>query len=550
MQVRADALGILIPLTFAFTPVAAMILATHLVMLPAGSSIVRMALVLAACVGAMYAVLRSRKSPAAASSVLAVPLLLAALYPGAYTLASSVGSIPEMPFAWAYLSFCAASVPAIATRSEDAARGMRDVLAIIAGILVAFSLHVVGRAYWYPEPDPEPVTSALDRLTRPLALPSSLPRRPDVFHLVLDGMGRPDVLETRYGMTIGPLIEKFRALGFQLDESVGHANYVQTHLSLSSMLNLSYLDDLTALQGTSNNREPLRQSIWRARVPDAFKRLGYVVEFIGPGSRSEGAFQAADICDCPQLWFSEPEVGALTLTPFKGLLQLGLGQERLFRRSLSVFDAFERERATPAPRYVYAHVMLPHPPFVASERGEFHNPRQRLGGADASFFPGSAKEYTAGYRAQATFTLARALGAVSRVVESARRQNREVILIVNGDHGPRLGFDAREPTPESGRFTLPVLLAIRWPSGVHPDVAPSSLVNVYRTLLRTVFDMDLEPLADQAFVSGFNTPYALIPSAPLEATRRAVCSNEAVRRWSELGRERRRPDQADFRELE
>jgi hypothetical protein len=486
MQVRADAVGVLIPLTFAFTPVAAMILATHLVMLPAGSSIVRMALVLAACVGAIYAVLRSRKSPAAASSVLAVPLLLAALYPGAYTLASSVGSIPEMPF---------------------------------AGILVAFSLHVVGRAYWYPEPDPEPVTSALERLTRPLALPTSLPRRPDVFHLVLDGMGRPDVLETRYGMTIGPLIEKFRALGFQLDESVGHANYVQTHLSLSSMLNLSYLDDLTALQGTSNNREPLRQLIWRARVPDAFKRLGYVVEFIGPGSRSEGAFQAADICDCPQLWFSEPEVGALTLTPFKGLLQLGLGQERLFRRSLSVFDAFERERATPAPRYVYAHVMLPHPPFVASERGEFHNPRQRLGGADASFFPGSAEEYTAGYRAQATFTLARTLGAVTRIVDSARRQNREVILIVNGDHGPRLGFDAREPTPESGRFTLPVLLAIRWPSGVHPDVAPSSLVNVYRTLLRTVFDMDLEPLADQAFVSGFNTPYALIPSAPLEATQ-------------------------------
>jgi Sulfatase len=516
MRVRADALGLLAPVTFAFAPVTAMILATKLVLLPVGSSIARMALVLAVIVTAAYSALRSRQSTIMASNVLAMPLLLAALYPGAYTLASGALPIPETIFAWVYLAVCVLSVPAVAGLGQHVARGMHDVLTIIAAIFVAFTMYVVGRAYWYPKPDPHPVAAVLDRLTAPLTLPSSVPRRPDVFHLVLDGMGRPDVLESRYGMTIDPLIEKFRALGFHLDDSIGHANYVQTHLSLSSMLNLTYLDDLTTLQGTTNHREPLRQLMWRARVPDAFKRLGYVVEFIGPGSRSEGAFQAADICDCPQLWFSEPEVGTLTLTPLKVVLASGLGQEGLFRRSLSVFKAFERERTSMAPRYVYAHVMLPHPPFVANEAGDFRNPHRQLGGADASFYPGSADEYRTGYRAQATFTLTRALEAATRVVDDARRQGRDVVVIVNGDHGPRLGMDARQPTPESGRFALPVLIAIHWPADLRPDLPPGSLVNVYRTVFRTAFGMNLPPLADRAYVSGFNTPYAVIPSAPFD----------------------------------
>jgi hypothetical protein len=44
-----------------------------------------------------------------------------------------------------------------------------------------------------------------------------------------------------------------------------------------------------------------------------------------------------------------------------------------------------------------------------------------------------------------------------------------------------------------------------------PDEPPKSLVNVYRTLFSRVFGMDLPPLPDRGYVSGFNTPYDLIP---------------------------------------
>jgi hypothetical protein len=504
---------LLIPLTFAFIPVAGMILASQS-MLPEGSSVARMALLLIGTLTVAYFVLRRGRGAVAASNVLALPLLLVGLYPGANMLVASILPIRESAFAWAYLALCLVS-GVTATRLHDkAARGLRDVLAIIAAIFLLFSLFVVGRAYGYQRPYAPPIAAAVERLSAPLTLPQSVTRTPDVFHLVLDGMGRPDVLAAQYGMKLDGVIERFRHLGFQIDPTAGHANYVQTHMSLPSMLNLTYLDDLARLQGSATDREPLRELVGRARAPRVFKQLGYRVEFIGGGSLAEGAFHGADICDCPQLWFSDAEVGSLSLTPLKVLMAFGLGQERHFRRSISVFEAFERERSDSAPRYVYGHVMLPHPPFVANERGEFTNPGRQLSGSDGSWYPGSAEEYRAGYRSQASFTLTRALQAATRVLNSARRQGRDVIIIINGDHGPRLGLDAVHPTPESGRFTLPVLLAIRWPVGLSPEDPPTSLVNVYRVLFGTVFGMNLPGLPDRAFVSGFTTPYDLIRAYP------------------------------------
>src|SRR5262249_39528774 len=158
---------------------------------------------------------------------------------------------------------------------------------------------------------------------------------------------------------------------------------------------------------------PLRDLISTARVPDAFKRLGYWVEDIGSGYLSSGAFAQADRCDCPQLWFADAEVGALSLSPFK-MFTAGLGSRSHYERSVRVFEEFERPRSIAAPRFVFAHVPMPHPPFVADSSGAFTNPTKLMSGGDGSYFSGSRQEYEEGYRAQATFTLSRAVMAITR----------------------------------------------------------------------------------------------------------------------------------------
>jgi len=169
---------------------------------------------------------------------------------------------------------------------------------------------------------------------------------------------------------------------------------------------------------------------------------------------------------------------------------------------------------------VFAHVPMPHPPFVLDDRGQFTNPSTSVSGADGSFYAGSSGQYKAGYRAQASFTLWRAARAAKRILAQAASEGRDVVMIVHGDHGPRLGFDMHNPSAEAGQAVVPILLALRWPPRVPPPATPESLVNVYRVLFQNAFRVDTPPLADRSYVSAFATPYVMIPvPAASEETR-------------------------------
>jgi hypothetical protein len=515
MKLRSEVAALVIPLTFALSPIVGMVLATQSMLLPPFLSIVRMFLIVGVVVVAVYTALRQGLTRTAATDVLGLALLLVSLYPLANSLAGPLLAVTEFQVASMYLALCGLSVLVPLRLANRQQQDLFQLLGVIAAVFLGFSTAFLGWAYWIRQPYSAATGQVVERLGAPLVLPASVSRgKPDVFHLILDGMGRPDVLERRYGMRLDATLQRFRELGFQIEPGTGYANYIQTHLSISSMLNMTYLDELSGPQRSTNNREPLRRLIAQAKVPRAFRQLEYSIEFIGGGALPEAAFEGVDVCDCPQLWFFEPELGAVTLTPFKLLLGLGFGHHAYFNRALGVFQAFERRRTGTAPRYVYAHVTLPHPPFVADERGTFHNPGRALSGADGSFYPGTTDEYVGSYRKQATFVLSRTLEAVTRVLNDARHDGREVIVIVTGDHGPRLGLDAVRPTAESGRFTLPTWLAIRWPPDMHAVDSPQSLVNVYRELFSQVFGMALPPLPNRAYVSGFSTPYEFVESLP------------------------------------
>ncbi len=509
-----EAVGVLVPLTFALSPVISMLIATRPVMEPPLESGLRMVAALTSAVGLGYIVLRRRGNPPPnASNALGLPLFLIGIYPFAVAAFKKLGGVSELPVAWVYLAVAAVAGWRAARLKPDPGQTLYHTLQAVAVVMAVLSIVVlvdVGTIKLSPA-----VAAGVAAHSRPLAMPAPPRHRPDVYHLVLDGMGRQDVLAERYGLSLDSTVAGFRRLGFKVADD-GYANYVQTHLSLASMLNVTYLEDLGPIDKASNDRRPLRALIDQARVPGVFKRLGYSVVQIGSGSHGEGIWQQADERDSPQLWWSEPELGAISLTPMKALLWLGVGQRHFLRRSLHVFEAFEQARHGPAPRYVYAHVMMPHPPFYADADGQYVPQPRPASGGDASFYSGTAEEYQLGYRAQAAFTLRRALDAATRIVNASTRGQRDAIIIITGDHGPRLGMDARQPTAESGRFTLPVFLAIRWPAGRSPSTSPRSLVNLYRSVFREAFGMDLPPLPDAGYVSAFTTPYATIPVEGLD----------------------------------
>jgi hypothetical protein len=501
------AASLTVPVSLAFIPVVGMLGALSQDPPPV-VSLARISVFLISVVVAVYLLVR-RRSATVASNVVGLPLLLFGLYPPAYFVATKF-AFTDPGISYMYLAIALLSAWIAARLPANATALLQDILRCTAVVVAVFAGVMVYRLYVRPAPYSASVRKAVERLSSPLAVPRQAAWKPDVYHVVLDGLGRPDVLESEYGFSVRDQLRMLRELGFAIAPN-GHANYVQTQLSLASMLNVDYLDELALAQGTNRHRQPLHRLISTARVPAVFKDLGYDVEFIGSGYLSSGAFERADRCDCPQIWFADAEIAALTLSPFRAVVG-AIGSRAHFRRSLAVFDALERPRSGAAPRYVFAHVPMPHPPFVADDHGEFTNPGSRLGGtADGSFFAGSPDQYKSGYQAQTRFALARAVRAITRILQQGASEGRDVTVILHGDHGPRLGFDMRNPTVESGQRVLPVLLAVRWPMGRAPGTQPESLVNVYRALLQHIFHLDLPSLPNRSFVSGFVAPYVMVP---------------------------------------
>ena len=127
------------------------------------------------------------------------------------------------------------------------------------------------------------------RLAQKTEQPASLTARfsgkpPDVYYIILDMHARTDVLKAFYGYDNSWFTEALRQRGFYLaDQST--SNYSSTLQSLSSSLNMEYINALEDQYGAdSNNREPLGQLLKQNQVFQLFRQAGYQI----------GAFQTDD----------------------------------------------------------------------------------------------------------------------------------------------------------------------------------------------------------------------------------------------------------------
>jgi hypothetical protein len=150
---------------------------------------------------------------------------------------------------------------------------------------------------------------------------------------------------------------------------------------------------------------------------------------------------------------------------------------------------------------VFAHLILPHPPFVFSSEGQPLTP-------DAPFsldFPsgGSEESYITGYREQVIF-LNREL---ERIVEAILAQSgRTPVIVIQADHGP----DSNSGRQGYVQERMTILNALLLPGGteaIYPHITP---VNTFRVVFNQVFGGDYERLPDRALYSEYLTPYDFI----------------------------------------
>lgn len=321
---------------------------------------------------------------------------------------------------------------------------------------------------------------------------------PDIYFILLDGYTRQDTLLELYDYDNSKFLNYLANKGFYVPRH-SPTNYVKTMFVLSASFNARYLDDMAEQLGPKSiNLIPLQKSVQSNDVVDALSAIGYRIINISTG------FNETDLADADihlQYDLSRPnefESMLLRNTPISSLV------DRIYKvnsfyalhraRVMYAVEQLQRMPEEPGPKLVFAHILLPHPPFVFGPDGEEVNLDAEP--EDHYFLP--AKTYIPAYRNQVNYANQLSMNFIDRILENSVTPP---IIILQGDHGPRLYLGK---TPDNTclmeRFTI--FNSFYFPDGNYERLYDSiSPVNTFRVIFDQYFGTNLGVLEDRTYHS-------------------------------------------------
>jgi hypothetical protein len=324
---------------------------------------------------------------------------------------------------------------------------------------------------------------------------------PDIYFIVLDGYARADMLASHYGFDNGPFLRRLEQLGFQVAEA-SEANYGWTFLSLGSTLNMGYLPELLGdqLDPKGTDREHAYRLLRNNRVATFLRARGYRYVHLQSTWGGTGSNPFADeFRTCGAGVFRDDYLLAVAeaswLRVFNSSASLDLASCHLRN-----FETLAGLALEPGPKFVLAHFVPPHHPYLFDRDGRV----LRNANLSNQFeFQKRLWEEREPYVEQLVFMSRRIGETIDRLVADSERP--PVIVLVS-DHGPNLRGGLT--SAEHYRLRLASLSAVRLP-GAAPGLFPEDVsnVNLMRIVLNRLFDAGLPRLPDRRFVSTFGQPF-------------------------------------------
>jgi len=339
---------------------------------------------------------------------------------------------------------------------------------------------------------------------------------PDVYYILLDGYSRKDVLLQENGPDVSDFLERLTNLGFVLG-SCSQSNYDYTSLSLSSSLNMDYLDAFGIEMDPNEPRikyADFEDLTRHSTVRKKFESYGYqTIAF-------KSVYPWLDVTDADIFYDAEEDVPFynrleavnfqylfLSTTIFRPLLEaqtaspkiverLPLFVTRLFfpkadllstreykqyQQNLYALEKLSEVPRLPGKKFVYAHLFHTHQPYVFNPDGSFRWP------------PKDSKE---AYFDQILYTNER----IIEVIETILRESKTPpVIILQSDHGYPYTTDR-----------VKILNAYYFPGAgrdaVYPTISP---VNSFRLVFNAYFNENMPLLEDLSYHSSHDRPYQM-----------------------------------------
>jgi len=327
----------------------------------------------------------------------------------------------------------------------------------------------------------------LQNLTRPQ-------NPPDIYYFILDMYTRQDLLKSAYGYDNSGFVNALEKRGFYVAQC-SQSNYTRTEISVASSLNLSYLQDL-------DSKFTNQESIARSHLWDTLKHntVRYQLESLGYKTVSfANGFPWSELDDA-NVFFTPPPFSS-GITEFEtlflqttfarnlqdfGWLDLDQISGQNFRdRDMLVFNSMKDVANMPGPKFVYIHLILPHPPFVFGPDGEYTNPANFWN--EKKLYP--ASKFKVGYTNQMTFLNGKLLEMIDTILAESKTPP---IIILQGDHGPWI-----QPNPQHF-FILNAYYLPGHEDELYPTISP---VNSFRLVFNDYFGGKYDMLKDKTYFS-------------------------------------------------
>jgi len=295
-------------------------------------------------------------------------------------------------------------------------------------------------------------------------------------------------------------------MGFHICER-SRANYPRSALSLSSSLNMCYLDQVAERVGDIRSYAPLQRLLLSNAVMAHLDAAGYTTVAYPTGYAfteitTADRYSPRGLSEFEWVLYSalaEPIVRTSVYAP----------EQDFADRIVRTFDSLGQHRREEPPVFVFAHIVALHPPFVLDEHGnpvDASLPDGRdLTGLKAGY---PTDTYRRLYVAQLQFVNDRLIAAVRRILSNS---DRPCIIVIQSDHGPDSLLRRGHPEDTNMTERMGILNAYYVPeeieASLREDISP---VNSFRLILNYCLGTDYPLLEDRAYFSTYEHPYVLM----------------------------------------
>jgi hypothetical protein len=328
---------------------------------------------------------------------------------------------------------------------------------------------------------------------------------PDIYYIILDMYTREDVLSSKLAFDNSEFVEHLEDLGFYV-VPCANSNYTSTVLSLGATLNLDYFQNIVEIEDKATSPYKFGAIVKENRLVALLEQLGYSVVAFESGFSPTEWDDATYYFELGENWifggmnpfeviFLKTTMG-LFLFEFDDVLPAAFQayydsayiQHR--DRILLELDGIANATQIPGPKFVFAHILAPHNPFVFGPNGEFirrHTPFTLNMDTESDNW----EEFVPGYIGQVRFMNMRVEEIVTRILEESESG---AIIIIQGDHGI--------PTINPDDYKSAILNAIYLPeAGRDALYSNISSVNTFRLILDAYFGTNYGLLEDVSYYS-------------------------------------------------